>query len=124
MATRTIGKEPRTATPLKQEPMVIKSGLITTASQKYLGMRDSASNQYSCPKREPISLEILKANFYLLVRQNGDQVIRRMRILRSRCAVRDWRTHAYRRQKKSWSTGSTTIFTGAGVSIVYVDVRL
>ena len=81
MATRTIGKEPRIATPLKQELMEIKSGLITTVSQKYLGVRISASNQYSCLKREPISLEILKANFYLLVRQNGNQVIR-MRILR------------------------------------------
>ena len=81
MATRTIGKEPRTATPLKQELMVIKSGLITTVSQKNLEVRISASNQYSCPKREPISLEMIKANFYLLVRQNGKQVIR-MRNLR------------------------------------------
>ena len=87
MATRTIGKEPRTATPLKQELMEIKSGLITTVSQKCLGVRHSASNQYSCPKREPISLEIIKANFYLLVRQNGKQVIRMRnlkRISRSR----------------------------------------
>ena len=84
MATRTIGKEPRTATPLKQELVVIKSGLITTVSQNSLGVRISASNQYSCPKREPISLEMKKANFYLLVRQNGKQVIRMRNLKRIR----------------------------------------